>query len=439
MSAKEFIKELAVARVTDAEKKWFPKWWKRYAKYCESKGNRAISSKLVNDFCKELNDSKTPAWQQLQAVKAIEMYRDLILKSAKPNLTFIRKTLHHAASLERSTGGLSDEPHIVGFIDPTAPEIIQECRREMRLQGKAMRTEKSYINWICQFFKFCGTENCSELDESHIRSFLTFRAVEENAAPRTQNQAKCALLFLFQQVLGRELEFIDYVASTKDSRLPIVLTANEVNSMLLHLFGTKKIMFQLMYGSGLRHVECRRLRIKDICVDEGTIVVRNGKGNKDRITVLPDRIKQDLIEQIERVRVIHNHDLDEGFGGVYLPYALEKKYPNANRQFGWQWLFPARQLSYDKRNQIHRRHHVSEAFFSKAFSQALSQSQISKNAVPHSLRHSFATHLLEDGADIRTVQELLGHKDLRTTQIYLHVMNKPGLAVKSPADRFVAG
>jgi integron integrase len=193
-------------------------------------------------------------------------------------------------------------------------------------------------------------------------------------------------------------------------------------------------MFLVMYGAGLRHAECRRLRIKDVCFDEGHLVVRSGKGEKDRVTVLPDVCRQDLIEQVERVRRLHKRDLEIGAGNVYLPYALERKYPNENREFGWQWMFPAQKLSKDPRSGQMRRHHVGEDFFAKYFKGAVDRSGIVKNAVPHTLRHSFATHLLEDGADIRTVQELLGHKDVSTTMIYLHVMNKPGLAVKSPAD-----
>jgi integron integrase len=193
-------------------------------------------------------------------------------------------------------------------------------------------------------------------------------------------------------------------------------------------------MFTFMYGSGLRHQECRRLRVKDVCIDEGHVVVRSGKGDKDRITVLPGRARGMLASHVETVRRLHEHDLESGIGGVFLPHALERKYPNACREFGWQWLFPSLQLARDPRSGHVRRHHVSERFFGDAFKRAVRLAGLTKHAVPHSLRHSFATHLLEGGADIRTVQDLLGHKDVSTTMIYLHVMNKPGLAVRSPID-----
>ncbi len=218
--------------------------------------------------------------------------------------------------------------------------------------------------------------------------------------------------------------------------LPVVLTKSETTELLGKFpWNFKRTMFLLMYGSGLRHRECRTLRIKDVCFERHEILVRNGKGEKDRVTVLPELVVEELKRQIDSARLLHEQDLADGFGKVHLPYALARKYPNASRDFRWQYIFPSRQRSRDPRSGNIRRHHVYESTFREAFKKALQSTDITKLAVPHTLRHSFATHSLEDGADIRTVQELLGHKDVKTTEIYTHVMNRPGLAVRSPADR----
>ncbi len=251
---------------------------------------------------------------------------------------------------------------------------------------------------------------------------------------KPQNQALSALLFVYEKVLGRELEFLDVTKANKPEHLPVVLSRQEIARLLPEFQGRKRLMFLVMYGAGLRHKECRRLRVKDVCFDQNHIVVRDGKGEKDRITVLPTRSIDGLRAQISAIRRLHDQDLDEGFGRVSLPYALERKYPNANREFGWQWVLPSRQLSRDPVSGSIRRHHIGDSAFGDFFKKAVRRVGIEKLAVLHSLRHSFATHLLEDGADIRTVQELLGHKDVSTTMIYTHVMNRPGIAVRSPVD-----
>ena len=442
MSVARFERLLHGASYGKNDRKWFPRWLKRY-----SAGKKLqdrvlpVTMELVVEFMQQLVNSGTPAWQQLQGVRAVEAYRDLVLECASPCLKEVKQELARRAAENRQSGlaagspGIQDERKLVGVLDPSEPDLLQAMRRECRLQHKALRTERAYVGWIRRFMGHCGSENLGQFGEPHIRAFLTALAVERDVTAGTQEQAKCALLFLYQQVLGRQLSFLDVTRAAGSERLPVVLSREEIGRLMPEFSDLRRLMFKVMYGSGVRHLECRRLRLKDICFDEGHIVVRNGKGDKDRITVLPERCREDLLLQVERVRRTHRLDLEYGFGSVYLPHALERKYPNENRKLGWQWLFPALRLSKDPVTRKLRRHHVGEDYFADVFKVAVTRCGIVKNAVPHSLRHSFATHLLEDGADIRTVQELLGHKDVRTTMKYLHVMNKPGLAVTSPIDR----
>jgi integron integrase len=273
------------------------------------------------------------------------------------------------------------------------------------------------------------------MGEAEVTQFLTHLARDRNVAASTQNQALSALLFLYKEVLKEELGWIENVERAKRPvRLPVVLTKEEVRALFQHLHGMHRIMAGLLYGSGLRLMECIRLRVKDIDFGYANILVRDGKGAKDRITVLPINLAQPVERHLQRVKVQHEEDLEAGFGRVYLPTALDRKYPNAAREWGWQYVFPSSRLSLDPRSQIKRRHHVEEGSLQSAVKAAAGASGICKPATCHSLRHSFATHLLENGYDIRTVQELLGHRDVSTTMIYTHVLNKPGLGVKSPLD-----
>lgn len=444
MTVKKFYWVMNDAKLGKNDRKWFPKWLGRYAASMgvADGGTLPVSEDRVIAFSRELRDNGLPAWQRLQAVRAIRAYSELVLRTPQPSLTHVINTLSRIADRERAVGtdrreraGTADERQLIGRIDPTEPEIVQRLRRELRLRGKAWTTEKTYVKWVKRFIEHCGTAEIDQADEAGITEFLTTLAVKYDVAAGTQDVAKNALLFLYQRTLGRELAFLDVTRADKEPRLPVVLSREEIDELLAEFRGVKKLMFELMYGSGLRHGACRHLRVKDICFDDGHIVVRCGKGNKDRITVLPDCCRGALMEQVEAVRRLHRRDLEDGFGAVFLPHALERKYPNANREFGWQWLFPSRQLARHPRTGEHRRHHVGEDFFGDAFKAALRRTRITKNAKPHTLRHSFATHLLEEGTDIRTVQELLGHKDVSTTMIYTHVMNRPGISVKSPLDR----
>ena len=443
MSIGKFCTLLKEADFGRNDKTWFPRWLRRYASTVEVvQGHLSVTEREVVQFLHTLRDNGTPAWQRLQAVRAVEAYRKLVLMTHQPALQEIRQKLGRLAAREQATGGTSatgnrpelEDGQLIGQIDPREPDIVQQLRRELRLRHKALKTERAYVGWVRRFIGHCRSTDLEQFGETEIKSFLTHLAVEGNVSAGTQDQAKCALLFLYQVVLGRELAFLDVTPASKPVRLPVVFSHEEIALLLPEFVGLKQLMFLTMYGAGLRHGECRRTRVKDLCFDEGHIVVRNGKGDKDRITVLPERCREGFRGQIEQVHRLHQRDLEQGFGEVYLPHALERKYPNENRALGWQWVFPSHQMSKDPRTGAVRRHHVSEDFFGAGFKAAVARVGIVRNAVPHSLRHSFATHLLEDGADIRTVQELLGHKDVATTMIYTHVMNRPGIAVKSPAD-----
>ena len=441
MSLAAFRSKLHLAHYGEKDQVWFPKWLARYATGKPlTAGVLPVTESLVIEFSRSLMKSGTPAWQRLQGVRAVEAYRDLVLHVSEPDLTQMKQILGRLAAAEKDSGAaagspeIADQQRLIGVIDPSEPQILQSMRKELRLRHLALETERAYIGWIVRFIRHCGSAELQAFGEGEIKSFLTGLAVEGNVTAGTQDQAKCALLFLYQQVLSRELAFLDVTRANKAARLPVVLSREEIARILPEFTDLRRLMFLAMYGAGLRHKECRTLRVKDVCFDEGHIVVRNGKGDKDRITVLPQCCRQPLIEQIERIRRLHNRDLESGFGKVYLPHALERKYPNESREFGWQWAFPSQRLSVDPRSGELRRHHVGEDYFADFFKVVIDRVGLTKNAVPHSLRHSFATHLLEGGSDIRTVQDLLGHKDVQTTMIYTHVMNKPGLAVKSPAD-----
>jgi integron integrase len=427
------------AQVSKNDAEWFPRWVARYASgKTIDKGRIPLTLDLVVAFSKSLLESGIPAWQRLQGVRAVECYRDLVLQAAEPDLSDMKRILGRLAASEQqvTSGGSAEIPNeqLIGRIDPSEAPILQAMRRELRLRHLALETERAYVGWVVRFIRHCGSDDLASFGEPEIKSFLTELAVEGNVTAGTQDQAKCALLFLYQQVLARELEFLDVTRGRSSQRLPVVLSREEIARVLPEFQGLRRLMFLVMYGAGLRHKECRRVRVKDVCLDEGHLVVRNGKGDKDRITVLPQRCRKDLIEQIERVRKLHLEDLGSGYGRVQLPHALARKYPNESKELGWQWVFPSGRLSKDPRSGDILRHHVGEDFFADYFKRAVDRAGIKKNAVPHSLRHSFATHLLESGSDIRTVQDLLGHADVKTTMIYLHVMNKPGLAVRSPVD-----
>lgn len=314
--------------------------------------------------------------------------------------------------------------------------LLDQVRGKIRLKHYSIRTEQAYVDWIRRFILHFGKRHPRELGAAEVEAFLTHLAVAGKVAAATQNQAKSALLFLYREVLEVELPWLDNVERAKaPKRLPVVLTQAEVQGLLTRLAGTHWLMASLLYGAGLRLMECLRLRVKDVDFGRREILVRDGKGFKDRVTMLPAALAVPLRAHLERVRALHRQDLAAGYGAVHLPYALERKYPGVARDWGWQYAFPSAKLAVDPRSGETRRHHVQDQALQRAVKQAVRDADLTKPATPHTLRHSFATHLLEGGSDIRTVQELLGHADVSTTMIYTHVLNKGGRGVTSPLDR----
>ena len=316
------------------------------------------------------------------------------------------------------------------------PRLLDRVREAIRARHYSRRTEKSYVGWIRRFILFHGKRHPSEMGEAEIARFLSSLAVERRVAASTQNQALNALLFLYREVLRKDLPRIeDVVRAKRPVRLPVVLTRDEVASVLAELDRTPRLMATLMYGAGLRLLECCRLRVKDVEFPTRRIVVRGGKGQKDRVTLLPAACERDLALHLAEARRQHERDLKEGGGFVELPDALERKYLSAGREWGWQWVFPATRTYWHRATSSRRRHHLHESVVQRRFKEAVRRTRMAKPATCHTLRHSFATHLLEDGYDIRTVQELLGHRDVTTTMIYTHVLNRGPAGVRSPADR----
>jgi integron integrase len=315
------------------------------------------------------------------------------------------------------------------------PKLLDQVRAVIRSKHYSRRTEETYIDWITRYVRFHKTQHPRELSSADVTAFLTHLAVDRDVAAATQNQARSALLFLYREVLGIAIDAPQNVVAAKmPRRLPTVLTRDEVRAVLGLMSGDHRLMAQLLYGSGLRLMECLRLRVKDLDFAQHQLTIRDGKGMHDRVTMLPDALTAPLQVHLLLVRRMFDEDVEHGYGMVYLPFALERKYQNANREWGWQYVFPSDRLSIDPRGGQTRRHHRDERGLQSAVKAAVRAAEIAKPASCHTFRHSFATHLLENGYDIRTVQELLGHADVKTTMIYTHVLNRGGRGVRSPLD-----
>jgi integron integrase len=319
---------------------------------------------------------------------------------------------------------------------PAAPKLLDQVRARIRVKHYSIRTETQYVQWVKRYIYFHDKRHPRDLGAPEVEAFLTDLAVVGKVAASTQNQALAALLFLYREVLGIELPWLNDVTRAKPSRrLPVVLTQAEVRAVLGRMDGVYGLMGRLLYGTGMRLMECVRLRVKDVDFGRNEILIREGKGGKDRVTMLPAALAQPLVEHLQRRRLIYDDDVAAGLAAVWLPDALARKYPNAATEWGWQYVFCSGSHSTDPRGGQVRRHHVDEKLLQRAMKKAVTAAHLAKPATPHTLRHSFATHLLESGQDIRTVQELLGHADVSTTMIYTHVLNKGGHGVISPLDR----
>ncbi len=473
MSVESFLKSVGMCGLVPNVAERHATWIGRYAGYSRAgrQWRLVVERERVIDFLRSLRDTGVPARERREAVLAIACYRDVVLCVAEPRLGDLADTLEglaqreeqaraglstkatgmrqsggealvlsHAVAKLQSTPGprYSEQTAPIGQLDPTERGEIQQLRRECRILHYSLRTEKAYVGWVERFLKRYVPEARATPDkvgEKEVTEFLSELAVTDNVSASTQNQALCALVFFFDRILRRKLKFVSAVRAKQPRRLPTVLSVQETQRLLAAMEGREKLMAQLMYGAGLRLMECLRLRVKDVVFELGQIVVREGKGNKDRVTVLPQAARDGLLAQIEAARHQHERDLQKGYGQVWLPHALAEKYPNADREPGWQFLFPALKLSRDPRSESVRRHHLHEGVLALALKKAAKKVGIVRPFSSHALRHSFATHLLESGSDIRTVQDLLGHADVSTTMIYTHVLNRPGLAVQSPLDR----
>ncbi|MDA8223071.1 MAG: integron integrase [Desulfitobacterium hafniense] len=399
-------------KVNDKYLPYYLKWVTEGLRFLDIPLSQTITNDQKSQFLKYLSKNHED-WQVNQADNALRLY------------SYFLSSQH------------SDKP---GGIPETLindwKAVEEKTIEAIRLRHRSYSTEKTYIAWLRQFQGFVKSKELKELNGKDLQDFLSYLAVERKVSSSTQNQALNAIVFVYRHVLEKDIEDqINSVRARQKRRLPVVLTVKEVNNIFDEMSGLHCLMAKLIYGCGLRLQECLSLRIKDVDIEQGIVIVRSGKGDKDRRTVLPESLKDELLHHMSSVREIYEQERKDNTNGVYLPGALEKKYPNAGKEWGWFWLFPARDLSIDPRSRIVRRHHPHPAALQRAFKEAVIKAGITKQASVHTLRHSFATHLLESGYDIRTIQELLGHRNLQTTMIYTHVATKNILGVRSPLDK----
>jgi len=429
--------------VSEKAVEWYLKWIRQFINAMPEIPFEKRTGQNVQGFLTHIiKNDKYQEWQMEQANHALQLMFEKYLncKWATPwpfSIFALAQENNLPLQLNRHADNKTrflDRPNSKE-VEIRFPEIIQRIREVIRTLHYAYRTEQSYLDWICRFINFCSFKNPQELDAANVKKYLEYLANKREVAASTQRQALNAIVFLYNKVLEQPLGDIGpYERPMRPRKLPVVLTRSEVERLLNNLDGRNALMAGLLWGSGMRLMECVRMRVKDVDFEKSQIQVRDGKGGKDRITILPDKYKAQLSEHLDTVKAAHDQDIAVGYGEVYIWPSIERKYKNIAREWGWQYVFPASKLAVDPRSGQVRRHHIHESVLQRAVKSAVRAAGITKQASCHTLRHSFATQLLENGYDIRTVQELLGHSDVSTTMIYTHVLNKPGVAVKSPAD-----
>lgn len=422
--------------IAEKTAEWYVHWAQKFAVSIKGKGLRSRSSKDVHSFLNQLErQDGIEQWQVEQAREALVfLYRDFLKLNLRSKKSTVKKKGQKVQENKAESHFLDNIVSKTELYGKHA-QLFKRLQTELRTRHYSLRTEQAYKGWVGRFLSFHGLKQPDQIGPEDIKDFLDYLAQVRNVSAATQNQALNAIVFLYSQALKADPgRFEDFVRAKHRKRLPEVLTQSEVQRLLGCMDGTCHLMAGLLYGSGLRLMECVRLRVKDIDFERQQILVRDGKGQKDRVTILPEKFVPLLKNQLKYVKGLYKQDIEADSAGVYIWPALERKYPNAAREWIWQYVFPASKLSVDPRSRKVQRHHIHESSLQKAVKAAAKNAELTKRATCHTLRHSFATHLLEGGYDIRTVQELLGHSDVSTTMIYTHVLNKPGLAVKSPLD-----
>jgi integron integrase len=431
-------------RISPVQREWYVRRAEAFVEAVRPTRMGEVSAEQVTGFfLKHARERRLTDWQFRQMVDAVQL---LLVDLAQAP---VASALDWDYWKEAGSGLTGEHPTVAARLRPEeAVEVtprfaasadrlplLKSLARTLRARRYAIRTEQSDLDWCHRFLGFCGATDAAELGPADVERFLVHLAADRGVSASTQNQALNALVFLFREVLGRPLPEMQFARARRPPRLPVVLTRDEVRRLIEALEGTYALMARLMYGTGMRLMECLRLRVGDLDFGNALIVVRDGKGGKDRVVPLPRRLVEPLKRHLDGVRALHQDDLAAGVAGVYLPDALARKSPQAPREWIWQWVFPSAQLSTDPKAGLVRRHHLNESGLQRAIKRAGVRAELPKRVNSHALRHSFATHLLEAGYDIRTVQELLGHADVSTTMIYTHVLNRPGVVpVRSPVD-----